>query len=189
MYFFILAKKIRLSENPIFLKNKHARVVLHFWSKCKKSSKKECVIPSLYTDFAFTNIFFLDYIIWSIYMTNPNQFLFWGHPFLQKSQEKNEIFTKKWAFFMIFQCFFNFTSNVIILAQATLDEIFLLKVTSYLSPKAIIVSSSGLGHHFWSSVPFGITELTDFIIKSFYSLKYPKKLCLDQGGIFCCLLI
>ena len=43
--FFILAKKIRLSENPISLKNKHARVVLHFWSKCKKSSKKECVIP------------------------------------------------------------------------------------------------------------------------------------------------
>ena len=64
---------------------------------------------------------------------------------------------------------------MIILAQATLDEIFLLKLTSYLSPKAIIVSSSGLGHHFWSSVPFGITELTDFIIKSFYSLKYPKK--------------
>ena len=104
--FFILAKKIRLSENPISVKNKHARVVLHFWSKCKKSSKKECVIPSLYTDFAFTNIFFLDYILWSIHMTNPNQFLFWGHPFLQKSQEKNEIFTKKWAFFMIFQCFF-----------------------------------------------------------------------------------
>ena len=88
-----------------------------------------------------------------------------------------------------FSMFFYFTSNVKILAQATLDEIFLLKVTSYLSPKAIIVSSSGLGHHFWSSVPFGITELTDFIIKSFDSLKYPIKLCLDQGGIYCCLLI
>ena len=61
--FFILAKKIRLSENPISLKIKHARVVLHFWSKCKKSSKKECVIPSLYTNFAFTNIFFPDSIL------------------------------------------------------------------------------------------------------------------------------
>ena len=38
--FFILAQKIRLSENPISLKNKHARVVLHFWSKCKKKFKK-----------------------------------------------------------------------------------------------------------------------------------------------------
>ena len=93
------------------------------------------------------------------------------------------------SIFHDFSMFFYFTSNVKILAQATLDEIFLLKLTSYLSPKAIIVSSYGLGHHFWSSVPFGITELTDFIIKSFYSLKYPKKLSLDQGGIYCCLLI
>ena len=93
------------------------------------------------------------------------------------------------SIFHDFSMFFYFTSNVKILAQATLDEIFLLKVTSYLSPKAIIVSSYGLGHHFWSSVPFGITELTDFIIKSFYSLKYPKKLSLDQGGIYCCLLM
>ena len=88
-----------------------------------------------------------------------------------------------------FSLFFSFTSNVIILAQAALDEIFSLKLTSYLSPKAIILFSFCLGHHFWSSVPFGITELTDFIIKSFHSLKYPKKLCLDQGGIYCCLLM
>merc|ERR1712115_287029 len=90
---------------------------------------------------------------------------------------------------MIFQCFFYFTSNVIILAQAALDEIFLLNLTSYLSQKAIILFSFGLGHHFWSSVPFRITELTDFIIKSFHSLKYTKKLFLDQGGIYCCLLM
>ena len=115
--------------------------------------------------------------------------LFWGHPFLQKSQIKKWNIHQKMSIFHDFSMFFYFTSNVKILAQATLDEIFLLKVTSYLSPKAIIVSSSGLGHHFWSSVPFGITELTDFIIKSFYSLKYPKKLSLDQGGIYCCLLI
>ena len=74
-------------------------------------------------------------------------------------------------------------------ASFPLDEIFPLKLTSYLSPKAIFLFSFGLGHHFWSSVPFGITDLTDFIIKSFHSLKYPKKLCLDQGGIYCCLLI
>ena len=108
--------------------------------------------------------------------------------FAKISRKKWNIHQKKGIFYD-FSIFFYFTSNVIILAQAALDEIFSLKLTSYLSPKAIILFSFCLGHHFWSSVLFGITELTDFIIKSFHSLKYPKKLCLDQGGIYYCLLM
>ena len=45
--FFILAKKIRTSENSISLKFKQARVVLHFWSKCQKNSKKLYGLPLL----------------------------------------------------------------------------------------------------------------------------------------------
>ena len=58
--FFILAKKIRTSENSISPKLKHARVVLHFWSKCQKTKKKLCGIPSLYQHFASRELFYLD---------------------------------------------------------------------------------------------------------------------------------
>ena len=133
-------------------------------------------------------------------------FLPWFHPLIYPYDKSKLIFVlsspifaknsrKKWnihqkkGIFYYFLMFFYFTSNMIIIAQAALDEIFSLKLTSYLSPKAIILFSFCLGHHFWCSVPFGITEFTDFIIKSFHSLKYPKKMCLDQGGIYCCLLM
>ena len=134
--------------------------------------------------------YFLPWFLPLIYSYDKSKLIFvLSSPIFAKNSRKKWNIHPKKGIFYDFSMFFYFTSNVIILAQAALDEIFSLKLTSYLSPKAIILFSFCLGHHFWSSVPFGITESTYFIVKSFHPLKYSKKLCLAQGGIYCCLFI